>query len=134
MRINISKTLLTVALSAVMAGGVSCSKADTAGETAAAIEEARIDARESARVFLNRPWKDTVELKQKLLEAHDRKDEYVKAGLKRSAQAYDTTFYMTLKTVRRDMAVYLNHAIDERKSGMAQPVQDDKERAAKKKK
>lgn len=126
MRINISEILLTVALSAMMAGGVSCSKADTAGETAAAIVQARINARESARIFLNRPWKDTVELKQKLLEAYDRKEEYARAGRIGCAQAYDTTFYMTLRTVRSDMAMYLNNAIKERRSGAAHPVQEDK--------
>lgn len=119
---KIDNILLTGALLAVMAGSVSCSKADTAGETEAAIQEARIDARESARIFLNRPWKDTVELKRKLLEVHDHRAKYDSVGRKRSAQAYDTTFYSTLRTVRPEMAVYLTNAINERKVQASQPA------------
>ncbi len=119
---KIDNILLTGALLAVMAGSVSCSKADTAGETEAAIQEARIDARESARIFLNRSWKDTVELKRKLLEVHDHRAKYDSTGRKESAQTYDTTFYSTLRTVRPEMAVYLTNAINERKTQGAQPV------------
>lgn len=119
---KIDNILLTGALLAVMVGSVSCSKADTAGETEAAIQEARIDARESARIFLNRPWKDTVELKRKLLEVHDSRAKYDSVGRKESAQAYDTIFYSTLRTVRPEMAVYLVNALNERKTQPTRPL------------
>ncbi len=109
---NLSKILVSGALLAMLAGGVSCKKnAGTDGETATALEEARIDGREAARIFVNRPWKDTIELQRQLLEARARQSRYVTAGRKQSAAVFDSAFVSTLKTVRPEMARELEKAM-----------------------
>lgn len=101
---------MAVSTLVMMAGGVSCNKTQTAGETAAALEEARIDGREAARIFVNRPWKDTVELQCQLLEARAKQSKYVTAGRKQSAAVFDSAFVSTLRTVRPEMARELEKA------------------------
>lgn len=74
------------------------------GEEAAAVEEAVIDGREAARVFVQRNWKDTTELQQRLLEARARQSRYRMEGREQSARAFDSAFVSTIRTVRPDVA------------------------------
>lgn len=100
------------AISAVIVMVISsCSGGDagTGRENSADIEEARIEAREAARKFVNRPWKDTVELQAQLLEARALQSKYKQAGREQSAAAFDSTFVSTLKTVRPEIARHLEN-------------------------
>ena len=83
---------------------ISCSKAEKGEETEAEIEAAMIQGREAGRIFLTRPWNDTVELQSKLLEARSRRARYDTIGHKRSAEAFDSAFVSTIRTVNPDIA------------------------------
>lgn len=108
--INIRRAA-SAALFIALAAGVgtvgslsSCSKTDKAAEDAADTEAAIIEGREAARIFVQRNWKDTTELQGLLLEARTRQSKYRMAGKERSAQAFDSAFVSTLRTVRPDIA------------------------------
>ncbi len=73
-------------------------------ETAAEIEAAQLEGREAARVFLNRPWHDTISLQARLLEARAGQSKYVRAKKPRCAEAYDSAFVSTLRTVNWSVA------------------------------
>ncbi len=108
--INIRRAA-SAALFIILAAGVgtvgslsSCSKTDKAAEDVADTEAAIIEGREAARIFVQRNWKDTTELQGLLLEARTRQSKYRMAGKERSAQAFDSAFVSTLRTVRPDVA------------------------------
>lgn len=79
-------------------------------ETAAEIEAAQLEGREAARVFVNRPWRDTIELQGRLLEARAGQSKYVTAKKPRCAAAYDSAFVSTLRTVNISVALELEKA------------------------
>ena len=108
--INIRRAA-SAALFIALAAGVgtvgslsSCSKTDKAAEDAADTEAAIIEGREAARIVVPRNWTDTTELQGLLLEARTRQSKYRMAGKERSAQAFDSAFVSTLRTVRPDVA------------------------------
>ncbi len=82
----------------------SCSHTDKGEESAAEIEAAMMEGREAAKIFVNRPWRDTVELQSRLLEARSHRAKYDTLGLKRCAEAYDSGFVSTIRTVNPDVA------------------------------
>lgn len=108
--INIRRAA-SAALFIALAAGVgtvgslsSCSKTDKAAEDVADTEAAIIEGREAARIFVQRNWKDTTELQGLLLEARTKQSKYRMVGKERSAQAFDSAFVSTLRTVRPDVA------------------------------
>lgn len=80
-------------------GGIEKSEAETADVTAAQME-----GREEARKFLNRPWKDTLELQSQLMSSRAKKSKYEMKNQPEMAQAYDSAFISTLRTVRPELA------------------------------
>ena len=79
-------------------------------ETAAEIEAAQLEGREAARIFVNRPWHDTISLQARLLEARAGQSKYVTAKKPRCAAAYDSAFVSTLRTVNISVALELEKA------------------------
>lgn len=106
------KKIITSFLFIALLTGVSgCRNGENKGEeTAAEVEAALIEGRKAARKFVNRPWKDTTDLQNQLLEARTGSSRYVSTGKPRSAAAYDSAFVSTLKTVRPELAVELSNA------------------------
>ncbi len=86
-------------------GGVERSEAETADVTAAQME-----GREEARRFLNRPWSDTLELQSQLMASRAKKSKYEMRNQPEMAQAYDSAFISTLRTVRPELAKELEKA------------------------
>jgi len=84
--------------------GNSAKQKDEIQETAAEIEAAMMKGRRSAREFVNREWRDTMRLQEHLLNACAQRSEYELAGKKKCAEAYDSAFISTIRTVRPDMA------------------------------
>ncbi len=76
-----------------------------AEETAEQIESARIAGREAARTFVNRQWKDTLELQGQLIEAGAQRARFDSLPAQRAA--YDSAFMSTVRTVRPDVAAHL---------------------------
>ena len=86
-------------------------KENKGGENAADIEAA-MEGREAARIFLNRPWRDTIELQRQLLEARAKQSKFSAAGKQQSAAAFDSAFVSTLKTVNPSVARELEEAAE----------------------
>lgn len=82
-------------------------KVEKGEETEAEIEAAMIEGRETARVFVNTEWKDTMELQNRLLQARTASSKYDMAKKPRSKAAFDSAFVSTIRTVRPDVAAEL---------------------------
>lgn len=95
---------LPIFIIALLAIACSCSHTDKGEESAAEIEAAMMEGRNAARIFVNRPWHDTIELQNRLLEARSQRAKYDTLGLKRCAEAYDSGFVSTIRTVNPDVA------------------------------
>lgn len=87
---------------AILASG--CAHTEKAEEEVAEIEAAQMEGRSAARIFVSRPWRDTTELHSLLLEARARRARYDTIGKTRCAEAYDSAFVSTIRTVRPDVA------------------------------
>lgn len=87
--------------------GVGCSKTDKGEETAAQVEAAMMQGREAARIFVNREWKDTAELQARIKEARSRRAQYDTIGMKRSAEAFDSAFVSTIRTINPSIAKHI---------------------------
>lgn len=90
---------------------VSCSSRgkefEESEETTAEIEGAMMEGRESAKIFINRKWKDTVQLQNNLLEARSRRARYDTVNKPRCAAAYDSAFISTIRTVNPSVAAHI---------------------------
>lgn len=75
-----------------------------AQETAEQIEGAANAGREAAKPFVNREFKDTLEIQQMLLEARAKSSQYDIKGEPRQKEAFDSAFIATIRTVRPDLA------------------------------
>lgn len=85
----------------------SCADTEKAEYVAAQVEAAQMQGRNAARRFVNREWRDTMELQGLLLEARAGRTQFMNDTFPEIAAAYDSTFVSTLKTVRPDIAVHL---------------------------
>lgn len=94
--------LLLISITAVAVSG--CTKTDKGEEAAADIEAAMMQGREAAKLFVSRPWKDTAELRHKLIEVRVRKIRYDSLGKIECGNAYDSAFVSTIRTIRPDIA------------------------------
>lgn len=104
---------MAAALTGLLLGAGACGGKDgVKHESAADIEAAHNDGRETARQFVNRPWRDTLELQRALLEARAEQSKYTRAGRQESAAAFDSAFVSTLRTIRPDVARELQTAMD----------------------
>ena len=84
-----------------------CSNTDKGEEAAAQVEAAMMEGREAARVFVNRNWPDTVQLRASLEKARSQRARYDTLGLKRCAEAYDSGFVSTIRTINPKIASHL---------------------------
>lgn len=89
-----------------------CSGTEKTEETVADITAAQMMGREEARKYLNRPWKDTLELQRQLLQSRAKKSRYEMKNHHKQAEAYDSAFVKTLKTVRPELAAELEQHSD----------------------
>lgn len=111
LRIRIKREFLPLFCAAgitlLLAAG--CAGAGKGNEAEAEVEAAMIEGREAARIFVNRPWRDTIELQRKLLEARSRRARFDTAGHKKAAEAFDSAFISTIRTVNPDIARHLGN-------------------------
>lgn len=103
-----TRYIILAALVALLPSLFSCgSKGNAGDETASEIEVAQNEGRETARVFVNTVWKDTMELQDRLLSARARSSKYEMAGKPHCREAFDSAFVSTIRTVRPDVAKHL---------------------------
>lgn len=70
----------------------------------AEIEAAMMQGRNAARDFVNREWKDTIELMRNLLEVRATHSQYSSGRNPRQAEAFDSGFISTVRAVDPRMA------------------------------
>lgn len=92
------------ALCLLLLAGCGGKKESEGEEKAADIEAAQIEGRETARVFVNTVWKDTMELQQRLLSARAKSSKYEMAGQPKAKAAFDSAFVSTIRTIRPEIA------------------------------
>lgn len=111
---KINKIIASLGIVSLLLLPASCggNKDNKAGEDVADIEAAAMEGREAARIFLNHPWRDTIELQRQLLEARAKQSKFSGAGKRQSAAAFDSAFVSTLKTVNPAVARELEEAAE----------------------
>ncbi len=105
----IKRSIFTLAAVSLMIPAVACSKqeaarTESAEETEAEIEAAMMQGRSTAREFLNQEWKDTLQLMQHLLKAKSVQSEYVINKRPKAAEAFDSAFISTIRSVDPQLA------------------------------
>lgn len=99
--------IMTMATAAaiVMTGCSGKDKQTGVNEEPAQIEQAHIEGRESARAFINREFKDSIELQLEMVKAGAARAKY--DSLPQCRAAYDSAFISTVRTVRPEVAAEL---------------------------
>ena len=82
----------------------SCAKTEKTEAITAEITAAQIEGRKAAREIITKDWNDSISLRNKLLEIKAKQSEYIIQGKKESAQAFDSAFISTVRTIRPDIA------------------------------
>lgn len=98
---------LLASLGAIASCGSRGKEFEESEETTAEIEAAMMEGRESAKIFINRQWKDTIQLQNNLLEARSRRARYDTVNKPRCAAAYDSAFISTIRTVNPSVAAHI---------------------------
>lgn len=100
--------MLTVTAIAVtvMAGCSTKGEQAAVKEEAAQIEAAHLEGREAARPFINRHFKDSMELQLELVKAGATRAKY--DSMPRCRAAYDSAFISTVRTVNPGVAKELS--------------------------
>ena len=82
----------------------SCSETEKTEEITAEITAAQIEGRNAARNFISKEWDDSIQLQKALLDAKAKQSIYLIKGKTKSAAAFDSAFFSTIKTVRPDIS------------------------------
>ncbi|MDE6144199.1 MAG: hypothetical protein K2F94_09015, partial [Muribaculaceae bacterium] len=72
---------------------------------------AQMEGRNAARSVINRQWKDTTGFDQTLEKAVEKRYTYLKHGRPECAEAFDSTFVHTVRTVRPDLMTLIENSI-----------------------
>ena len=81
-----------------------CGKTEQTEEVTAEIEAAQMEGRNAAKLFLSRDITDSLQLQRSLLEAKAKHSKYIIEKKQECADAFDSTFVSTLRSVRPDLA------------------------------
>ncbi|MCH5223960.1 MAG: hypothetical protein J1E82_07940 [Muribaculaceae bacterium] len=87
---------------------VSCRGTERTEEITADITAAQMEGRRAASILLNTNYKDTLELQKALLEAKSRQSQYLISGKPKSAEAFDSSFVSTIRTVNPELGKKLH--------------------------
>ena len=82
----------------------SCAQTEKTEEITAEITAAQMEGRRAAGVILGPEWSDTTQLKKALLEAKSKQSEYLLNGKPKCAEAFDSAFISTIRTVNPELA------------------------------
>lgn len=104
MYMNRCSIIIAASVVALASCTVACGN-NKAQESEADIEAAMMMGREAARTLVNRKWTDTIELQNYVLEARAKQSELVMAGRPKGAEAFDSAFVTTVKTVNPSLAI-----------------------------
>ena len=82
----------------------SCAGTEHTEAVTAEITAAQMEGRRAAGEILGPEWKDSVKLQTKLLELKVRQSKYIIDGKPECAEAFDSTFISTIRSVNPDLA------------------------------
>ena len=83
---------------------LSCAQTEKTEAVTAEITAAQMEGRRAAGIILGPEWKDTLKLQKALIEAKVRQSKYIIEGKPQCAEAFDSTFISTIRTVNPDLA------------------------------
>lgn len=86
----------------------SCAQTERTEAITAEITAAQMEGRRAAGVILGPEWKDTAELQKALIEAKVKQSRYLIDGKPKCAEAFDSAFISTIRTVKPDLARKIN--------------------------
>lgn len=113
MKKRFSSVFGSVSLIACM--GVSLLAATACAETektegiTAEITAAQLEGRRAAGLILGPEWTDTAQLERALLDAKAKQSKYIIDGKPECAEAFDSTFISTIRTINPDLAKKIRH-------------------------
>lgn len=81
-----------------------CSGTEKTEAITAEITAAQMEGRRAAGVVVGPQWKDTMQLQRALLDAKTRQSKYLIDGKPECAEAFDSTFISTIRTVNPELA------------------------------
>lgn len=81
-----------------------CSQTEKTEEVTAEITAAQMEGRRAAGLIVGPEWKDSLKLKQALLDAKVRQSKYIIDGKPQCAEAFDSTFISTIRSVNPELA------------------------------
>ena len=82
----------------------SCAYTEKTEDITAEITAAQMEGRRSAGEILGPEWKDTVKLQKALLDMKARQSKYLINNKPRCAEAFDSTFISTIRSVNPSLA------------------------------
>lgn len=104
MRCNRLFIISMAAVAAIVMAGCS-GRQSAVKEDPAQIEQAHLEGREAARPFINREFKDSIELQLELVKAGATRAKY--DSMPQCRAAYDSAFISTVRTVKPEIAAEL---------------------------
>ncbi|MCH5229670.1 MAG: hypothetical protein J1F12_06735 [Muribaculaceae bacterium] len=81
-----------------------CAQTEKTEAITAEITAAQMEGRREAGRILGPHWKDTLQLQRALLEAKAKQSKYLIEGKGHCAEAFDSSFVSTIRTVNPDLA------------------------------
>ena len=81
-----------------------CAQTERTEEVTADITAAQIEGRRAAGSILGPEWKDTAQLQKALIDIKAKQSRYLVEGKTKSAEAFDSAFISTIRTVEPDLA------------------------------
>lgn len=81
-----------------------CAQTEKTEGVTAEITAAQMEGRRAAGIILGPEWKDSTKLQNALLEAKAKQSEYLINGKPECAEAFDSTFLSTIRSVNPDLA------------------------------
>jgi hypothetical protein len=88
-----------------------CAGTEKTEALTAEITAAQMEGRNAARPIINREWKDTTGFNKTLEKALEKRYTYLKHGRPECAEAFDSTFVRTVRTVRPDLITLIESSL-----------------------
>lgn len=88
---------------------VSCNQTEKTEAVTAEITAAQMEGRRAAGAILGPEWTDTAQLQKALIETKVKQSQYIIEGKPECAEAFDSAFVSTIRTVNPDLAKKLGH-------------------------
>ncbi|MCH5231788.1 MAG: hypothetical protein J1F43_08350 [Muribaculaceae bacterium] len=81
-----------------------CSQTERTEAITAEITAAQMEGRRAAGIILGPEWRDTTQLMKALMDAKVKQSRYIIDGKPECAEAFDSTFISTIRSVNPDLA------------------------------